>query len=75
MRARFLVSAMLVSLLCPTVVAGESPPFPFTLSKPGGDGPFPAVVILHDCSGLGPRSSGMAWRWSSELTQRGYVTI
>jgi dienelactone hydrolase len=48
---------------------------PFTLSKPAGDGPFPAVVILHDCSGLGPRSSGAPWRWSSELARRGYVTI
>jgi dienelactone hydrolase len=48
---------------------------PFTLSKPAGDGPFPAVVILHDCSGLGPRSSGAPWRWASELTSRGYVTI
>jgi hypothetical protein len=33
---------------------------PFTLSKPAGDGPFPAVVILHDCSGLGPRSRAVA---------------
>jgi dienelactone hydrolase len=62
-------------LVCPIAAAGETPPFPFTLSKPAGDGPFPAVVILHDCSGLGPRSSGMPWRWSSELTRRGYVTI
>jgi dienelactone hydrolase len=74
MMLRSLVSAMVVILLCP-IAAAETPPFPFTLSKPAGDGPFPAVVILHDCSGLGPRSSGMAWRWSSELTQRGYVTI
>jgi dienelactone hydrolase len=50
-------------------------PLPFTLSKPAGDGPFPAVVILHDGTGLGPRSSGGPWRWSSELTQRGYVTV
>jgi dienelactone hydrolase len=75
MMLRSLVSAVLVNLLCPSAAAGETPPFPFTLSKPAGDGPFPAVVILHDCSGLGPRSSGMAWRWSSELTQRGHVTI
>jgi dienelactone hydrolase len=73
---RSLVSAVVaIILLCPIAAAGETPPFPFTLSKPAGDGPFPAVVILHDCSGLGPRSSGMAWRWSSELTRRGYVTI
>jgi dienelactone hydrolase len=48
---------------------------PFTLAKPAGDGPFPAIVILHDCSGLGPRSSGSPWRWSAELTAKGYVTI
>ena len=33
------------------------------------------MVILHDCSGLGPRSSGAPWRWASELTSRGYVTL
>jgi dienelactone hydrolase len=48
---------------------------PFTLTKPAGDGPFPAVVIMHDCSGLGPRSSGAPWRWSAELMRAGYVTI
>jgi dienelactone hydrolase len=69
-------AAVLLAGLCPGLAAApETPAFPFTLSKPAGSGPFPAVVILHDCSGLGPRSSGMAWRWSSELTQRGYVTI
>ena len=69
-------AAVLLAGLGPVLAAApETPPFPFTLSKPAGSGPFPAVVILHDCSGLGPRSSGMAWRWSSELTQRGYVTI
>lgn len=75
MTLRSLVFAAVAIFLCPIAAAGETPPFPFTLSKPAGDGPFPAVVVLHDCSGLGPRSSGMAWRWSSELTQRGYVTI
>ncbi|WP_439573988.1 dienelactone hydrolase family protein [Phreatobacter sp.] len=48
---------------------------PFTITRPAGDGPFPGVVLLHDCSGLGPGSSGAAWRWSSELTRLGYVTI
>jgi dienelactone hydrolase len=62
-------------LLCATAAAAETPSSPFTLSRPAGSGPFPAVVILHDCSGLGPKSSGMAWRWSSELTRLGYVTI
>jgi dienelactone hydrolase len=48
---------------------------PFTITKPTGDGPFPAVVMLHDCSGLGPRSSGSPFRWSGVLMQAGYVTI
>lgn len=57
--------------------AGRAQPLaiPFTISKPAGDGPFPAVVILHDCSGLGPGSSGAPWRWSSLLVRLGYVTI
>ena len=48
---------------------------PFILTRPAGDGPFPAIVMLHDCSGLGPHSSGAPWRWSTELTRLGYVTI
>jgi dienelactone hydrolase len=55
--------------------ASETPRFPFALTKPVGAGPFPAVVILHDCSGLGPKSSGAPWRWSTVLTERGYVTV
>jgi dienelactone hydrolase len=47
----------------------------YFFSKPAGDGPFPAVVVMHDCSGLGPRSSGSPWRWASELTRWGYVTV
>ena len=48
---------------------------PATISKPSGPGPFPAVVIMHDCSGLGPRSSGAPGRWAKELVGRGYVVI
>ena len=48
---------------------------PVTVARPAGDGPFPAVVILHDCSGLGARSSGAPARWSHQLVARGYVTI
>ncbi len=46
-----------------------------TLIKPAGEGPFPAVVIMHDCSGLGPRSSGAPLRWAQELVSQGYVTL
>ncbi|MEW6262894.1 MAG: dienelactone hydrolase family protein [Thermodesulfobacteriota bacterium] len=43
--------------------------------KPDGPGPFPAVVILHDCSGLGHASSGAPDRWARELVGRGYVVL
>jgi len=46
---------------------------PIEVLKPAGSGPFPAVVILHDCSGLGQRSSGAPRRWARELLARGYV--
>jgi dienelactone hydrolase len=73
---RFLIGAI---FCCQAVLArpasGAALDLPFTLAKPADDGPFPAVVLLHDCSGLGFRSSGAAWRWSSLLTAKGYVTI
>jgi dienelactone hydrolase len=46
---------------------------PLEILRPDGAGPFPAVVMLHDCSGLGPRSSGAPRRWARELVERGYV--
>ena len=48
---------------------------PVTVSRPQGAGPFPAVVVMHDCSGLGPRSSGAPGRWAQLLVERGYVVI
>ena len=54
---------------------GSSMEIPATLIKPEGEGPFPAVVIVHDCSGLGPRSSGAPLRWAGELVPQGYVVI
>ena len=48
---------------------------PVSVSKPDGDGPFPAIVLLHDCSGLGPRSSGAPGRWAATLVERGYVVV
>ena len=75
MRFAGLGAVCVVAVLCPVAAAAEMLQFPFTISKPAGDGPFPAIVILHDCSGLGPRSSGAPWRWSSHLTAEGYVTV
>lgn len=70
---RFVVVCLMLSLAAAAAAAEMK--IPFTVTKPAGDGPFPAVVILHDCSGLGPQSSGSPWRWAARLTQDGYVTI
>jgi dienelactone hydrolase len=58
-----------------TTPAGTAEEIPIELSKPDGTGPFPAVVIMHDCSGLGPRSSGAPGRWAKELVKQGYVVV
>ncbi len=54
---------------------GASDQLPATLLTPDGAGPFPAVVSMHDCSGLGPRSSGAPRRWGEELLAQGYVVL
>jgi len=46
---------------------------PTELYKPEGDGPFPAIVVMHDCSGLGAHSSGAPGRWAQLLATQGYV--
>lgn len=42
------------------------------LRRPAGAGPFPAVVLLHPCSGF-------AWsldqKWGAKLSEWGYVTL
>src|SRR5258705_11347691 len=55
--------------------AGTPEWIPIQIQKPDGPGPFPAVVIMHDCSGLGPSSSGAPGRWARELVGRGYVVL
>ena len=50
-------------------------PIPISVTRPLGDDPFPAVVIMHDCSGLGPSSSHAPERWARELIGRGYVVV
>ena len=58
-----------------TTTNGALEQIPAGLLKPDGPGPFPAVVIMHDCSGLGPRSSGAPARWAKELVGWGYVVV
>ncbi|MBI5018362.1 MAG: dienelactone hydrolase family protein [Deltaproteobacteria bacterium] len=54
---------------------GSSQQISATLIKPVGEGPFPAMVIMHDCSRLGLRSSGAPLRWAQELVSQGYVVM
>ena len=58
----------------PAMEAG-APSLPATIHKPEGPGPFPAIVVLHDCSGLGVRSSGSPRRWADFLVTKGFVAI
>ena len=49
---------------------------PYVLRKPDGSGPFAAVVVMHDCSGMSARyGSGIENRWAQELVKQGYVTL
>jgi dienelactone hydrolase len=42
------------------------------LTKPAGNGPFPAVVLLHGCGGVSPARDN---RWVERLVDWGYVTL
>jgi dienelactone hydrolase len=51
----------------PLMLAGE-------LLKPDGDGPFPAVVMLHGCSGI-ERFKKSFDIWAQRLANWGYVSL
>lgn len=49
----------------PIAISGE-------LERPAGEGPFPAIVILHGCGGPWPLRDDM---WSRRLVDWGYVVL
>ena len=57
-----------------TETATEPNPLMLTakLTKPDGDGPFPAVVLLHGCGGILPRRDNP---WAERLSNWGYVVL
>ncbi|MGD9061864.1 MAG: hypothetical protein PVF72_15600, partial [Desulfobacterales bacterium] len=55
-----------------TTLVGEPVMLTGKLTKPQGDGPFPAVVLLHDCRGPMPEYEVP---WIERLTNWGYVTF
>lgn len=46
-------------------------PLPAYLARPPGDGPFPAVVVLHGCGGI----NGVVVDWADRLARWGYVAV
>jgi dienelactone hydrolase len=49
-----------------------------TLYRPAGDGPFPAVVALHDCGGLSHRpvtDAQLFAQWANLLADKGFVVL
>ncbi len=56
----------------------EGGPLKAMLFRPEGQGPFPAVVALHNCTGLSNRSGtfGARYRdWGERLSKAGYVVL
>src|SRR6185437_12827317 len=48
------------------------------LFRPDGSGPFPAIVGLHNCTGLNNRAGVMGERyrdWSQRLVKDGYAVL
>src|SRR5262249_53636772 len=51
---------------------GRQVELPVKVFLPEGKGPFPAVIILHTCSGIIPGTTAEA-DWGEELAKAGYV--
>ena len=56
----------------PGLAAGGIAKIQGLLSKPEGNGPFPAVVILHTCGGVRQNLSHV---WPALLVEQGYVSL
>jgi dienelactone hydrolase len=50
---------------------GSKQPLLGYLARPYGNGPFPAVVLLHGCAGFGPRET----HWADQLRSWGYAAL
>jgi dienelactone hydrolase len=56
--------------------AGEEMQLPGILHKPGGSGPFPAVVMLCGCGGFAKKEDAMHQAtWAQRLVGWGYVAL
>lgn len=57
-------TAVLPGLTAPATITAN-------VTKPDGSGPFPAVIVLHDCSGISRKDQD----WAKRLASWGYVAI
>lgn len=83
MLTRWIPALVLVSSLCTlTTACGTTAPIPSDelsarldqhnlVLMPAGDGPFPAVLLLHTCYG----NLGHVNEWARRLQSRGYVSV
>lgn len=58
----------------PSVAVGATPAgpeIPGWIYKPAGAGPFPAVILAHSCSGVGPNTEA----WGKLLASWGYLVL
>ena len=88
-----LLSALVTAIVLATSVAAEGAPLPAPqqinipqaggalhalLYKPGGDGPFPAVIALHGCGGLAAHAEQIQPRyrdWAEQLLRAGKAVL
>jgi dienelactone hydrolase len=75
---RVALVALLLSAGCstslvrfPNATPGAPLTVPATLVRPSGDGPFPAVLLLHGCHGVSPSTRD----WAEWFRARGYVAL
>src|SRR5690349_7987028 len=63
-------NGMPIFLPAPTLVQGY-------VQKPAGPGPFPAVIVLHGCAGMGTLFNSRLERnfWPDLLTSWGYAVL
>jgi dienelactone hydrolase len=60
------------------IPTGDGKPLKGVLFRPAGAGPFPAVVALHGCGGIGGSNGQIGGRhkdWGEKLAAQGYVVL
>ncbi len=59
-------------------IPSDDKPIQALLFRPSGDGPFPAVIALHDCDGLKNHFGGLrpsVEDWGKRLSAAGYLVV